>query len=60
VGLKKNALMDNMKLSYLEIQKRLNAVEERAKEVGNKKSVLSKLLQATKIRLNKIKGYITQ
>ncbi|CEL07694.1 hypothetical protein ASPCAL10850 [Aspergillus calidoustus] len=56
----KNALMDKMKLSYSEIQKRLNAVEERAKEMENEKSALSKSLEATKVRLNKIEGYTTQ
>jgi hypothetical protein len=33
---KKNALMDNMKLSYSEIQKRLNAVEEGLKRWGTR------------------------
>ncbi|KAL2803113.1 hypothetical protein BJX63DRAFT_425568 [Aspergillus granulosus] len=56
----KDVLIDKMKLSHSEIQKRLNAVEQRAQDVEKEKSVLSKSLQATKVRLDKIEGYTIQ
>jgi chromosome segregation ATPase len=56
----KDILIDKKKHSHSEIQKSLNAVEERANEMEKEKSALSKSLQATKARLNKIESYTAQ
>ncbi|KAJ0413001.1 hypothetical protein BJY00DRAFT_322747 [Aspergillus carlsbadensis] len=56
----KDILIDKKKHSHSEIQKSLKAVEEWANKIEKEKSALSKLLQATKARLNKIKSYTAQ
>ncbi|KAL2819542.1 hypothetical protein BDW59DRAFT_181634 [Aspergillus cavernicola] len=56
----KDVLIDKIKASHSENQKRLKGVEGRANEVEKEKSALNTSLRATKARLDKIEGYATQ
>ncbi|KAL4926588.1 uncharacterized protein BDV17DRAFT_293384 [Aspergillus undulatus] len=56
----KDVLIDRIKASHSDNQKRLKAVEEGAKEMEKEKSALAESLQATKARLDKIEGYAIQ
>ena len=56
----KDVLIDRIKTSRSENQKRLKAVEGRAIEMEKTKSALNTSLQTTKTRLDKIEGYATQ
>ncbi|KAL3469913.1 hypothetical protein BJX99DRAFT_264731 [Aspergillus californicus] len=56
----KDVLIDKIKTSHSENQKRLKAIEARIQEVEKEKSASNILLQTTKARLDKIEGYATQ
>lgn len=56
----KGALLDKIKSSHSDNQKRLKDAEGRAKEVQREKSALNTSLQATKAQLDRIEGYTTK
>ena len=56
----KDALLDRIKSSHSDNQKRLKDAEGRAKEAQREKSALNTSLQATKAQLDRIEGYTTE
>jgi chromosome segregation ATPase len=56
----KDLLIDKVKASHSEGQKRSKAAEERVAAMEKEKSALAESLQAAKARLDKIEGYTTQ
>ncbi|KAL4953246.1 hypothetical protein BDW69DRAFT_194975 [Aspergillus filifer] len=56
----KDILIDRIKTSHSENQKRLKDVEASARDMEKQRAALNTSLQATRARLDKIEGYATQ